>query len=135
MNTKTTIGIVSTVAVIGLASFIWLLGSVLGGDTSSTGGNNANVTMQDGVQVISISARGGYSPRKTVAKAGIPTVLNVETNGTFDCSSALYLPSMNVQKALPASGETQVDLGTPQVGVFRGTCSMGMYNFEIDFQG
>lgn len=131
---KSRIAIVGLIALIGMISFVWLLSSMLNGNTSENTANGSNVTVVDGVQVIEITAKGGYSPRKTVATAGIPTVLKMETNGTFDCSSALYLPTMKISENLPPSGETEVDLGTPTPGTFRGTCSMGMYNFEIDFQ-
>lgn len=34
---------------------------------------------------------------------------------------------------LPASGETEIDLGTPKTGgKIQGTCSMGMYSFAIN---
>lgn len=85
-------------------------------------------------QIIEITAKGGYSPRKSIAKAGIPTILRFNTNGTFDCSSSVRIPSMNIFKYLPQSGTTDIDLGTQQDGVLNGSCGMGMYPFEIDFQ-
>ncbi len=85
-------------------------------------------------QIIEITAKGGYTPRKSVAKAGIPTILRINTNGTFDCSSSVRIPSMNIFKSLPPSGITDIDLGTPQKGALNGSCGMGMYPFEIEFQ-
>lgn len=92
-----------------------------------------NVVVTDGVQVIDLTAKGGYSPLESVAKAGIPTILRVSTQGTFDCSSALRIPEMDISRSLPASGVTEIDLGTPQPGKLQGTCSMGMYPFVINF--
>ncbi len=89
----------------------------------------------DGKQIIEISVRGGYSPRKTIAKAGVPTVLKMKTNGTFDCSSSLMIPQLNYRKLLPSSGVENIEIPASEAtGVFRGLCSMGMYNFEIDFE-
>lgn len=89
----------------------------------------------DGKQIIEISVRGGYSPRKTIAKAGVPTVLRMKTNGTFDCSSSLMIPQLNYRKLLPSSGVENIEIPASEAtGVFRGLCSMGMYNFEIDFE-
>ena len=85
-------------------------------------------------QVIEITAKGGYTPRKSIAKAGIPTILRINTNGTFDCSSSVRIPSMNISKYLPPSGVTDIDLGTQQAGILNGSCGMGMYPFEIEFQ-
>jgi plastocyanin domain-containing protein len=94
-----------------------------------------NVTIVDGKQIIEISAKGGYQPRKSVAKAGIPTIIRFDTKGTFDCSSSVRIPSMNISQILPQSGSTDIDIGTQQVAVLKGSCGMGMYPFEIDFQG
>lgn len=93
-----------------------------------------NVSTQDGKQVIVLTAKGGYTPRRSVAKAGLPTVLRVDTNGTFDCSSAIRIPELKLSRNLPPTGKTDIDLGTPKVGLFTGTCGMGMYPFEIEFQ-
>lgn len=92
-----------------------------------------NVKIVDGVQVVEIRARGGYQPRKSVAKAGLPTVINFNTEGTFDCSLAVRVPSLGIDKMLPPTGETKVDVGVPEAGKLRGSCGMGMYPFEINF--
>ncbi|HEY9583073.1 MAG TPA: hypothetical protein VJK09_02040 [Candidatus Paceibacterota bacterium] len=94
-----------------------------------------NSEIRDGVQYITINAKGGYSPKVSVAKAGIPTKLIIKTNGTYDCSAALVIRSVGFQKILPQTGETEIDLGVPKVGVpVQGICGMGMYNFQIEFQ-
>lgn len=107
----------------------------LGGHDSKEGNVSANnVSVVDGKQIIEITAKGGYLPEKSVAKADIPTILRLKTSGTFDCSSAVRIPSMNVTQSLPASGDTDIDLGNPKLGTLQGTCGMGMYPFKIEFQ-
>lgn len=96
--------------------------------------NVNNVSIIDGKQIIEIRAKGGYRPLHSVAKAGIPTILRVDTNGTFDCSSSIRIPSMNIGQNLPMSGTTDIDLGVQKVGIFQGTCGMGMYPFDIKFE-
>ena len=94
-----------------------------------------NVTIVDGKQIVSITAKGGYSPSISKAKADMPTTLRVSTNGTFDCSSALTIPSMNYEKNLPPSGITEIDIPPQKAGTtFEGLCSMGMQRFEIAFE-
>lgn len=93
----------------------------------------SNVSVVDGKQIIEISAKGGYQPRRSVAKAGIPTILRMNTKGTFDCSLFMRIPSMGISQSLPQSGVTDIDLGIQQVSVLKGTCGMGMYPFEIEF--
>lgn len=107
------------------------------GESQEDGGQSVapnNLTMENGVQVIEIRAKGGYSPRKTEAVAGVPTVIRMNTKSTFDCSSALTIPSLGIQKSLPMNGTTDIDIGTPEAGSLLGTCSMGMYRFEVVFK-
>lgn len=111
------------------------------GDTSSTNDSSSdnsapvnNVSIEDGKQIITIYVKGGYSPKVSTAKADMPTVLRFKTNGSFGCASSIYLPSMNYRTNLPLSGNTDIPLPTQKAGVFRGMCSMGMYNFIINFQ-
>lgn len=92
-----------------------------------------NVEIKDGIQYVTIGAKGGYLPRVSEAQANIPTKLIVKTNGTYDCSVALVIRSIGYQKILPQTGKEIVDLGIPQVGTLQGLCSMGMYNFVINF--
>lgn len=93
-----------------------------------------NVNIVDGKQIIEIHAKGGYQPRQSIAKAGIPTILRMDTSGTFDCSSSVRIPSMDISKTLPQTGITDIDLGTTKAGPLQGTCGMGMFPFEINFQ-
>ncbi|HEY4509305.1 MAG TPA: cupredoxin domain-containing protein [Candidatus Paceibacterota bacterium] len=93
-----------------------------------------NVSIVNGKQIIQIQARGGYQPRRSTAKAGLPTILRFSTSGTFDCSSFVRIPSLGMSKSLPQTGSTDIDIGVNQVGVLQGMCGMGMYPFEINFQ-
>ncbi len=93
-----------------------------------------NVSIVDGKQIITLRAKSGYQPSKSIAQAGLPTVIRFDTNGTFDCSSSVRIPSLNITRALPQTGTTDIDIGTPESTVLQGTCGMGMYPFEIDFQ-
>jgi uncharacterized protein len=94
-----------------------------------------NVEVKDGIQYITVSAKGGYSPRVTTAKAGIPTKLIMKTDGTYDCSASLRIGSVGFQKVLQNTGEEIIDLGTPVAGTpTRGVCGMGMYSFVVNFE-
>ncbi len=96
--------------------------------------NANNVSFVDGKQIIEINARGGYQPRKSIAKAGFPTVIRFNTKGTFDCSSSVRVPSLGISKSLPQTGSTDIDIGEGKLGTLQGTCGMGMYPFEVEFQ-
>lgn len=103
----------------------------------STGGAAVpveNVVMSDGQQIITIDVKGGYSPRESVGTAGVPTTIRFDTKGTFDCSAAVRIPSLRIAQALPPTGSTDIDIGTPGVGELTGSCGMGMYSFTIAFK-
>jgi plastocyanin domain-containing protein len=96
--------------------------------------NPNNVSIVDGKQIIEIKVKSGYSPSKTVAKAGIPTILRFTTDGTFDCSASVRIQSLNIFKVLPQTGTTNIDLGTTTFETVDGTCGMGMYPFSVEFK-
>lgn len=131
MENKNTIYAILVVAVlIGGAIIFTNKGSSSNTESVS---NNSNVELSNGVQIISIDVKGGYWPKKTIAKAGIPTTVRFVTNNTFDCSRSLRLPSLKVTKTLSQTGSTDIDIGSQTQGKFFGSCGMGMYSFEIDF--
>ena len=114
---------------------VLLIGGAFWLATSSSGGSTGVATMENGVQVIDIAAKGGYSPRVITAKAGVPSVIRVETSGTFDCSASLVIPKLSYQKSLQPSGTEEISISSEQAqGTMQGLCSMGMYNFQIRFQ-
>ncbi len=86
-------------------------------------------------QTITILARGGYSPRESIAQAGVPSILRMVTKNTFDCTRALVLPSLNTYKILPATGAVDFAIPAQKQGTrFYGICAMGMYAFRITFK-
>ena len=129
MQKNTIISIVVSVALIGGALYL------VSDRTASSDGrvpHSQNVEVKDGVQYVIITAKGGYSPRVTEIKGGLPTKLVVKTDGTYDCSASLAVRSVGFQKILQPTGEEVIDLGTPKAGdEVQGVCGMGMYNFQI----
>ncbi|MEI6022905.1 MAG: hypothetical protein WCQ32_03655 [bacterium] len=121
-----------------ISGFVIGLGIIFmyrGGGVQNTPTNTNAVVVKDGVQYITIHAGGGYSPKESTAQAGIPTKLVVQTNGAYDCSSALVIHSLNYQKMLPQIGTETIDVGIPKAGVpLRGVCGMGMYSFVVNFK-
>lgn len=135
-NKSTIIAITVVIALIIFALIIRNDGNKQINNTENNSSKNIqinNVSVVDGIQIIEINAKGGYSPRKSIAKAGIQTILRFNTNGTFDCSSSIRIPSMNIFKNLPQSGITDIDLGIQKTGTLNGSCGMGMYPFQIEF--
>lgn len=122
----------------GIVALIFVGGAILYASQSPSQGAAGvpvnNVSIVDGKQIVEVYAKGGYSPRKSIAKAGMPTILRFNTNGTYDCSSSVRIPSMGISTFLPPSGATDIDLGSPLAPTLQVVCGMGMYSFEIEFQ-
>lgn len=126
---KTTPIIILISALLLSAIIIFSLGSP---EQSSPSVNNVSIV--DGKQIITIKAKGGYAPRITSAKAGLATVIKMDTAGTFDCSSAVVIPSLAYRKNLAPSAETLIDVPPQKSGAkLQGLCAMGMYSFTINF--
>lgn len=130
---KTTVAIVLAVVMLGAVVLLTNANATAQKTVPETG-SIQNVSIVDGTQIIEISAKAGYTPRVSLAKANIPTILRFNTKGTFDCSSSIRIPSMNITQVLPNSGSTEIDIGNPKPGILQGTCGMGMYPFEINFE-
>lgn len=123
-----------TASIIVTVGLILGIGIIFWGGSKDNGGSVNNVEIKNGVQYITINAQGGYSPRTSSAKAGIPTKLIMKTNGAYDCSASLVIRSIGFQKILPQTGETEIDLGIKKAGeTTQGVCGMGMYNFSVNF--
>jgi plastocyanin domain-containing protein len=129
MQKNTIISIIISVALIGGTLYF------VADRSASSGGEVAqsqNIEIKDGVQYVTITAKGGYSPRVTQIKGGLPTKLIVKTDGTYDCSASLVVRSVAFQKILQPTGEEVIDLGILKSGdKVQGVCGMGMYNFQL----
>lgn len=129
MPTRLIISFTVSILLIGWAFWI------TSGSPEATPDKPVAAVMEDGVQTIDITAKGGYSPRTVTAKAGVRTVIRVRTNNTFDCSAAVVVPKLSYQKFLQPSGIEEIQISPEQAtGTLQGLCAMGMYNFQIRFE-
>ncbi len=94
----------------------------------------AKSSAEGGFQIVEVTAKNGYSPAVTQAKADTATILRIKTNNTLDCSAALFIKDLKFQDFLPTTGETDIQILPQKAGTtIAGSCSMGMYGFEIRF--
>jgi len=131
MSSNPFVYIIGAVAIIGAFIVFGGNGNQSTGTSVSPPSGGSNVEIVDGTQIVTIAANGGYSPGSSVAKAGMPTVLRFKTSNSFDCSSSIRIPSLKISQDLPATGTTDIDVGTLAAGTLTGTCSMGMYKFNV----
>lgn len=137
------LSIATAVVVLGVAA--WTVSSALtlgdwgpdrgSGTISVAESAQAVRTLPDGTQVITLAvSSGGYAPSALAARPGVPTRLELVTDDTGGCTRAFVVASKGIQKVLPETGVTSVDLGVPKEGTLKYTCGMGMYTGRIAFQ-
>lgn len=130
MQTKHIVGALIISGILILGAFV-----VAGGGNPDENSADAIAIMEGDTQYIEITARGGYAPQVTKAKAGVPTVIRMKTENTYDCSSSLVIPSLGYQKNLKPSGVEEIEVPLEKTqGVLKGMCSMAMYRFEVVFE-
>jgi len=96
-------------------------------------GTVANSKIVNSMNYIQMTAKNGFTPNYFSVKSGLPTSLKIITNGTFDCSSIVNIPKLNISKNLPFTGETEISIPSQIAGTrIEGYCSMGMYKFTVD---
>ncbi len=86
--------------------------------------------------VVTITVQnGGYSPAVQQTKGGQPFQIQLVTKNTQSCSRAFVIPKLGLQKILPTTGTTVIDIPAQPVGSeLRYSCSMGMYSGRIQFK-
>jgi len=89
----------------------------------------------DGKQEITMEASSkGYTPNYFIAQSGQPIRLKLITQDTLSCSRLFTIPSLGIEKELPLTGETVIDLPSMEVGEIYFSCNMGMYSGLIRVQ-
>ena len=113
---------VSEVAVVtGAVVFTGLMGWYFFGPRRSR-----EAKLGDGVQIIKITVKGGYSPAVVQVASGVPVHMLFDRQESGDCSSRVVIPDFRVNQTLPAFETTTVQF-TPDVpGEHEFACGMGM---------
>ena len=79
-----------------------------------------------GVQEISVTVRGGYSPAEIRVRAGHAVRLMFDRQETNPCSEELVIPDFQIRQFLPAHQSTPVEFTPAVPGRYEFRCGMGM---------
>ncbi|MDP1877461.1 MAG: heavy metal translocating P-type ATPase [Actinomycetota bacterium] len=82
--------------------------------------------LQGGVQAITVTVKGGYSPDLIEVVRGVPVRLMFDRQESGDCSSRLVMADFKVNQSLPAFEMTTVDILPEELGEFDFACGMNM---------
>lgn len=98
-------------------------------ENKQTTKNAPTTPLKDGVQEVTINiSDDGYTPDEIRIKKGVPVNVTLKTSNTLGCARAFVVPSLNIQKTLPKTGQDTFSFTPEKTGTIRFSCSMGMYN-------
>ena len=79
-----------------------------------------------GVQRVTITVKGGYSPDTIVVKQGVPVRLDFQREESSSCSEQVVFGDFGIARDLPAFKTTPVEFTPDKAGTFAFTCGMRM---------
>jgi len=82
--------------------------------------------LTEGVQVVGVTVKGGYSPDVIRVAAGVPVRMLFDRQESGDCSSRVVLPDFHVNQGLPAYETTAVEFLPQEPGDYEFACGMNM---------
>ena len=85
----------------------------------------------EGVQQVTITVKGGYSPDVIVVKQGIPVKLDFYRDETDSCSEKVIFGDFGIARDLPAFRTTSVEFKPGKSGEFVFTCGMNMLRGKL----
>lgn len=120
-------------AAVNVSGAVTVLAPGLGRDSTAEASVSANVTVEDGVQVLrTTQVVDGYEPQVATVVAGLPVRWEIDSE-VPSCASALYAPALGAGSApvLLQPGTNVLELPAPEVGRLDYSCAMGMYTGTV----
>ncbi len=87
--------------------------------------------LAEGVQIIRVTVKGGYSPDVIQVAPGVPVRILFDRQESGDCSSRVVFPDFHVNQALPAYATTAVEFLPQEPGEYEFACGMNMIRGHI----
>jgi len=91
--------------------------------------------LADGVQVVKVTVKGGYSPDVIQVASGVPVRLLFDRQESGDCSSRVVFPDFKVNQTLPAFATTAVEFLPETPGEYGFACGMSMLHGRLRVVG
>ncbi len=92
-------------------------------------------TVEDGVQVVTVTVKGGYSPELVEVAVGMPVRLLFDRQESGDCSSRVVIPDFHVNQSLAAFKTTAVEFTPEAMGEYEFACGMNMLRGRLRVTG
>ena len=92
---------------------------------------SSRAAVADGVQQVTVTVKGGYSPDTIEVTAGLPVRLSFDRQESGDCSSRVVFPDFKINQLLPANETTTVEFIPEEPGEYTFACGMNMLRGRI----
>ncbi|MBU4337245.1 MAG: heavy metal translocating P-type ATPase [Actinobacteria bacterium] len=93
--------------------------------------SSSRAVVEGGVQVLTVTVKGGYSPDVIEVVQGVPVRLLFDRQEAGDCSSRVVFPDFKVNQTLSAYATTAVEFTPQQDGEFGFACGMNMLHGTV----
>ena len=87
--------------------------------------------LEDGVQVVRVGVKGGYSPDLIEVQPGVPVRLVFDRQESGECSSRVVFPDFKINQTLPANAQTAVQFLPEVPGEYTFACGMNMLHGRV----
>ena len=87
--------------------------------------------LADGVQVATVTVKGGYNPSLVEVQAGTPVRLLFDRQESGDCSSRVVFADFKINQTLPAHATTAVEFTPTEPGDYEFACGMNMLHGRL----
>lgn len=88
-------------------------------------------TRASGLQEVTITVKGGYSPDHITVQQGRPVRLNFRREESGECTDRVVMPAFRISQPLPAFTTTPVEFTPAEAGEFDFACGMGMIHGKL----
>lgn len=89
-------------------------------------------TEAGGVQEVSITVEGGYSPSVVRVRKGAPVRLTFDRREKSPCSDEVVISELGVRRFLKPFEKTVIELNPTKAGSFEFACGMNMLRGRIE---
>jgi plastocyanin domain-containing protein len=92
------------------------------------------VEAREGIQEVTITVDGGYSPSRILVRSGQPVRLKFLRRDPSSCLEEVRLPDFRIAQNLPLNEVTTVEFTPTKPGSYEFACGMNMFRGVIEVQ-
>lgn len=94
-------------------------------------GGAGTAVARAGVQEVTVTVRGGYSPATVRVKSGQKVRLVFDRQESNPCSEEIVFPDFGIRRFLPAFKQTTLEIEPGRPGTYEFTCGMSMMRGRV----